>query len=294
MAAWLQSRDQKDCRIMTETVSEITTGDGVKLAVRQFTSAVSSAAPRRDLLLIHGWPNSSRIWQVLAETLLLAAAPAVSLHIFAPDLRGFGDSDKPASGYTSERFAQDVAEVASALNLRDYVLVGHSMGGKIAQVVAAKRPAELSALVLLTPGLLAPSPPVDVSGRIASYGDNGKTRAMITSWAAHPLSVADEIMVTEDGLRVGRNAWAGWLETMRNEDFAFLAGEIAVPTLVVGGAKDPQRTEEELESGVVSQIPGAKYARLPMVGHLPHLEDPVTLGALLINFMDGLPKGVAQ
>lgn len=244
--------------------------------------------------MIHGWPNSSRIWQALAETLLLAAAPAVSLHIFAPDLRGFGDSDKPASGYTGERFAQDVAEVASALNLRDYLLVGHSMGGKIAQIVAAKRPTELSALVLLTPGLLAPSPPVDVSGRIASYGDDSKTRAMITSWTAHPLSVADEIMVTEDGLRVGRSAWNGWLETMRNEDFSLLAGQIEVPTLVVGGAKDPQRTEEELEAGVVSQIAGAKYARLPMVGHLPHLEDPVTLGALVINFMDGLPKGVAQ
>ncbi len=276
---------------MIETVSEMTTGDNTKLAVRRFTSKAGDAAPRRDVLLVHGWPNSSRIWQVLAETLILAAAPAVSLHLFAPDLRGFGDSGKPATGYTCERFAQDVAEVATALNLHDYVLVGHSMGGKIAQIVAAHRPAELSALVLLTPGLLAPAPPVDVSGRIASYGDDGKTRAMLAGWAAHPLSVADETMITEDGLRMGRAAWNGWLETMRGEDFAPLAAQIAVPTLVVGAAKDPQRTEEELQHGVVSQIAGATYAHLPMVGHLPHLEDPVTLGALLINFIDGLPKG---
>lgn len=279
---------------MIETVSEVTTGDRVRLAVRRFTGPAGEAAPRRDLLLLHGWPNSSRIWQVLAETLLLAAAPAVSLHIFAPDLRGFGDSDKPATGYTGERFAQDVVDVASALNLRDYLLVGHSMSGKIAQIVAAMRPPELSALALVTPGPLAPSPPADVSARIASYGDDGKTRAMLTGWVAHPLSVADETLLVEDGLRTGRHAWNAWLQTMRGEDFSALAAEITVPTLVIGTTKDPLRSEEEWQTGVVSQIPGARYARVPMVGHLPHLEDPVTLGALLINFLDGLPKGVAE
>ncbi|MBC8136582.1 MAG: alpha/beta hydrolase [Fibrella sp.] len=280
--------------MMTETVLEATTDDGVKIAVRRFTGAASDTAPRRDVLLLHGWPNSSRIWQSLAETLIVAAAPAVSLHIFAPDLRGFGDSGKPATGYTCERFAQDVAEVTTALNLRDYLLVGHSMGGKIAQIVAAKNPSELSALALLTPGLLAPSPPVDVSARIASYGDAGKTRTMLAGWAMHPLSAKDEAMLTEDGLRTGRDAWNGWLETMRNEDFASLAAQIAVTTLVIGAAKDPQRTEEELQSGVVSQIAGSTYASIPMVGHLPHLEDPILLGSLLINFMDGLPEGVTQ
>ena len=230
----------------------------------------------------------------LRRTLILAATPAASLRIFAPDLRGFGDSDKPTSGYTSKRFAQDVVEVATALNLRDYLLVGHSMGGKVAQIVAAMNPPELSALALLTPGTLAPSPPVDVSERIASYGDDNKTRTMLAHWAVHPLSVADETMLTEDGLRTGRNAWNAWLETMRNEDFASLAAAITVPTLVIGATKDPQRSEEELQTAVVSQIAGAKYASLPMVGHLPHLEDPVALGALLINFLDGLPERVAE
>lgn len=278
---------------MTETIAEVTTGDGVRIAVRRFTGG-NDAGPRRDILLLHGWPNSGRVWRPLADTLLLAAASEVSLHIFAPDLRGFGDSDKPATGYSCERFAQDVLDIADALNLRDYLLIGHSMGGKIAQIVAAKCPPELSALALLTPGLLAASPPVDVSGRVAAYRDDARTRSMLTGWAAHPLSKEDEDRVTEDGLRTGRKAWSGWLETMRGEDFAPLAAQIAVPTLVIGTGKDTQRSEEELQSGVVSRIPGAAYASIPMVGHLPHLEDPVALGALLINFMDGLPQGVVQ
>ncbi len=187
---------------------------------------------------------------------------------------------------------RDVLQIAEAQDLHDYLLVGHSMSGKIAQIVAASRPPRLAALVLLTPGLLAPSPPVDVSSRVAAYGNREETRRLVTGFAARPLSVADETMLTEDGLRTGRAAWNGWLQTMRNEDFGFLASGIAVPTLVVGGSKDPQRTEEELQSGVVSQIAGSQYARLPLIGHLPQLEDPVSLAALLINFLDGLPKGV--
>lgn len=278
---------------MTETLTTMTTSDGVTLAVRLFHGKNIDHAPRRDVLLLHGWPNSSRVWQVLAENLLLAAAPAVSLRLIALDLRGYGDSEKPPTGYSCERFVSDVLQVAEAQNLRDYLLVGHSMSGKIAQIVAASRPPELAALVLLTPGSLAPSPPVDVSSRIAAYGDRDGTRRLVTGFAARPLSVADETLLTEDGLRIGRAAWNGWLQTMRNEDFAFLASEIAVPTLVIGGTKDPQRTEEELETGVVSRIVGAQYARLPLIGHLPQLEDPVTLAALLINFLGGLPKGVA-
>jgi len=80
---------------------------------------------------------------------------------------------------------------------------------------------------------------------------------------------------------------------MRSEDFSNHAARITVPTLVIGGGKDPQRTEAELQSEVVAKIAGAVYARLPMSGHLPHLEDPVTLAMMLSNFMDGLPVETA-
>ena len=244
-----------------------------------------SAANPRDVLLLHDWPNSGRVYEPLAQKLRLAAP---DLRLFAPDLRGYGDSDKPGAGYTCARFVADVQNIADALNLSDYLLVGHSMSGKIAQAFAATRPAGLSRLALLTPGLLAPSPPVDVSGRVAAWGDRQKTSELVWGFAARPLSQADAEMLADDGLRVGEAAWRGWLETMRGEDLLGAAASIAVPTLVIGGGRDPQRSEEELRAGVVEAIAGAQYARLATCGHLPHLEDPLSLAALLVNFLDGV------
>src|SRR5690348_2793960 len=132
-------------QIQTTTV---TTPDAVHLNITIYepdADAVKADTPARDLLLLHGWPNAGRVWRWLAEAMLLAAP----FRLVAPDLRGFGGSDKPEQGYTCEQFARDAAAVAAALNLTDYAAVGHSMSGKVAQLLAANRPEQLSALVLL-------------------------------------------------------------------------------------------------------------------------------------------------
>jgi pimeloyl-ACP methyl ester carboxylesterase len=164
------------------------------------------------------------------------------------------------------------------------------MGGKIAQVAAAMRPQELSALALLTPGPLASSPPVDVSERIASYGDDAKTRAMITGWRHTPLSVADETLVVEDGLRVGRHAWNGWLETMRNEDFSSLAPRSRCRRWLSGPRKTRNVPKRSCRSWSCRRFRGRSTRVCRWSDNLPHLEDPVTLGALLINFWTACRK----
>jgi pimeloyl-ACP methyl ester carboxylesterase len=272
-----------------ETISKIQTRDGVAINVRRYESQERDAsADALDLLLLHGWPNTGAVWGPLVDVLLLGNA---NLRLYAPDLRGYGDSDKPDSGYTCRDFADDVVDITAALGLRNFALVGHSMSGKIAQLVASRQPAGLSALILVTPGLLAASPPVDVSKRKAMYGDPRLIRDMITSWVGHPLSGADADQLAEEALTVGRTAWNGWLSPMRDEDFSGEIGKIAVRTLVVGGGKDPQRTEDELRRGVVARIKGAEYVRLPNSGHLPHIEEPAALAALIVNFLSAEPVG---
>lgn len=64
----------------------------------------------------------------------------------AVDLRGWGKSDRPADDYSFFAQADDVQGVIESLNLKDFVLVGHSMGGKIAQILAGRRPAACARL----------------------------------------------------------------------------------------------------------------------------------------------------
>jgi pimeloyl-ACP methyl ester carboxylesterase len=282
---------------MRETSLSINVGDDrfhvLRFEAGEAPAAEAPDAAARDIVLLHGWPNSGRVWRPLADALLLAGQ---GYRLFAPDLRGFGDSDPgDPSRYRCAGFADDVGEITSALGLTRYALVGHSMSGKIAALLAARRPPGLAALVLIAPSPLtvaAPTPEEKKAAQRDAQGDPEKTASLVLGMAARPLPADAQAMLIEDGLRAASQAWRGWIDAMRDEDFAAEAGRVAAPTLVVGGAGDLLRSEEVLRRDVADRIPGARYASLPAVGHLPHLEDPAALALLLANFLDHcLPEG---
>jgi pimeloyl-ACP methyl ester carboxylesterase len=78
----------------------------------------------QPIVLIHGYPLSSASWEKQTPALLDAG-----YRVIAYDRRGFGKSSQPTSGYNYDRFAEDLHEVVQHLKLRDFVLVGFSMGG---------------------------------------------------------------------------------------------------------------------------------------------------------------------
>jgi 3-oxoadipate enol-lactonase len=273
---------------MKTTERAVTVQDGVNLHVAVYEAdELPSENIQRDVVLLHGWPNSGRVWQGFAESMLLADT---SFRLIAPTFRGYGDSDGPDTGYTCEQFADDIAYVILALSLSSFALIGHSMGGKIAQMVAARQPDGLNALALIAPVPLIATPVHEErkAAQRANYGDDIKTRGLITGMAARPLSEEVTAMLVEDGLRCAEAAFVGWIDPMREEDFSALLPQIAVPTLVIHGQKDPLRTEDVLRTEVADPITNSKYAALPGVGHLPHIEDPSALALMVVNFLDNI------
>src|SRR5260370_5752145 len=77
----------------------------------------------RPVVLIHGYPLSGRAWDRQVPALLEAGHRAITY-----DRRGFGKSSQPTAGYDYDTFADDLCTLLEALDLRDIVLVGHSMG----------------------------------------------------------------------------------------------------------------------------------------------------------------------
>jgi non-heme chloroperoxidase len=84
-------------------------------------------AGRKPILFIHGWPLSHRQFEYQFNVL-----PAMGYRCIGIDWRGFGNADKPYTGYTFDRLADDIHAVIRALNLKDVTLAGHSTGGAIA------------------------------------------------------------------------------------------------------------------------------------------------------------------
>src|SRR3954447_6239215 len=109
------------------------------------------------VLAVHGITSSSRSWPFLAS--------ALDSPLFAPDLRGRGRSNHLPAPYGLAQHAEDCAAVIEASGGVPVVVVGHSMGGHVATVLAARRPDLVRALVLVDGGL--PFPAADVEATMA-------------------------------------------------------------------------------------------------------------------------------
>ena len=95
------------------------------------------------VILLHGYAETSRMWRPLMAEL------AKTHTVVAPDLRGFGQSSKPISGYDKKTMAQDVHALAGSLGYRRECIVGHDIGLMVAYAYAAQYPAEVDRIVLM-------------------------------------------------------------------------------------------------------------------------------------------------
>ncbi len=229
------------------------------------------------LVFLHYFGGSSRAWDAVIDEMQSTD------RCIAPDLRGFGSSSAPASQYAVHDHADDMQQLVQSLGLDSYVLIGHSMGGKFAMALAARRPAGLRALVLVDPSPPTPEPmsESDREHLLVSHGDRAAMVALIQKITVRPLPSAVFEMAVDDNLRSSRAAWYAWLEHGSREDISAQMPNVCVPTLVIRGAEDPVMQHDMLEREVVGRIDGARMIEIPQVGHLSPMEAPDTVTALI-------------
>lgn len=229
------------------------------------------------LVFLHYFAGSSRAWDAVVDQM------RGTHRCVAPDLRGFGESSAPASGYTVRYYADDVEDLIGSLGLDSYVLVGHSMGGKFAMALAARRPVGLRALVLVDPSPPTPEPmsKSDRDHLLTSHGDRSAMVALIQKITVRRLPDVVFDTAVDDNLRSSSAAWCAWLERGSREGIAALMLNIGVPTLVIRGAQDPVMHHGMLEHEVVGRIKDARMIEIPDAGHLTPLEAPREVSALI-------------
>lgn len=247
---------------------------------------VSDRGPSRDtgdpaLVFLHYFGASHRAWNGVVGQL------EARYRCIAPDLRGFGDSSAPPSGYAVRDYAADVDELIRVLELNRYVLVGHSMGGKFAMALAARRPAGLEGLVLVDPSPPTPEPMSDPDREhlLASHGDRAAMEDVIRTAAVYPLPQSVFEVAVDDNLRSSAAAWHAWPAYGSREDIASEMRNICVPTLVLRGAEDPIMSRHLLEREVVGRIRGSRMIEVPSAGHLLPLRAPVEVAELIATVL---------
>lgn len=119
-----------------EPASRVATVNGIKLHYL-------IAGKGDPIVLLHGYAETSHMWRPLIAKL------SAKHTVIAPDLRGFGDSDAPAIGYTKAAMARDIHALVAALNYPKVKIVGHDIGLMVAYAYAAQYPAEVDRIALM-------------------------------------------------------------------------------------------------------------------------------------------------
>jgi pimeloyl-ACP methyl ester carboxylesterase len=257
----------------------VTTSDGGRIHVVERGEGPTS-------VLVHGITLSAATWAPQLR--------AIEGRVLAVSQRGHGQSRAGHEGYTFERLAADLAEVLSELGVHDAVLVGHSMGGMVAQLLAVSRPGDLARhvrrllLVSTTPGPIVASPLAAFVAPAATRALSGAERRgrgplpkSTTVWAsrvafgASPSPAAVELLCGMlDSMSPG--ALAELLPHLLAFDVRDRLPGMALPVHVVVGSRDvltPPRTAR----GIVERVAGARLTLLPGCGHMVMLERAKTL-----------------
>lgn len=234
------------------------------------------------LVLVNSLGTDARIWDGVIADL------SRDFRVLSYDKRGHGLSDAPTGEYSLDDHLADLDGLLAHTGFERFALCGVSIGGLIGQGFALRSPHRLSALVLC-----------DTAPKV---GDAAMWNARAETVLSRGLeAIADPVMERwfSPGFRSGKpQELAGWRNlflrtdragyaatcaTLRDTDLTADIGAIGVPTLVVAGAEDGA-TPVDLVRACADAIPGARFEILPEAGHIPSIEQPEKLAALMRDF----------
>ena len=243
------------------------------------------------VLMLHGIGGGHLSFAPQVEPLATAGYRAV-----AWDMPGYGHS-APIEPYTFKGLAQSCVQLIESLKVESVILVGHSMGGMVAQEVVARRPDLVSRLVLCGTSPAFGKPDGDwqrefVAQRTAPL-DAGQTMADLAQTLVPqmigPGSLPEGVKLATHCMGLVRAAtYRRALECIVTFDRRANLPNINVPTLLVAGEHDRNAPPAVMKK-MADAIPRGTFIEMKGIGHLQNLEAPDEFDALLLNFLS-LPQ----
>jgi len=231
------------------------------------------------VVLLHGFAETWYMWRHVMPEL------AKRYTVIVPDLRGAGDSDKPASGYDKRTLAEDIHQLVTQLGHQRIFLVGHDIGLMVAYAYAAAHPAEVRRLVLLDapiPGTrvfeeierspmvwhfafhnVRDLPEALVAGRERIYLTEGFYRALSYNPAAFTEADVDEYVrcySAPGGMRGGFEYFRAFKEDAR-QNKEYFKNKLPMPVLALGGAQSLGPTMVAMANEVAANVRGGVIER---------------------------------
>ena len=273
----------------------VTVDDGTGLEVRE-------AGQGPAVLLVHGFGGAKEDFADHLEAL------GAHFRVVTFDHRGHGESDGPSdpAAYSIDRLAADVVGVADALGIDRFRLLGHSMGGMVAQGVVRAHASRVEALVLMdtTPGSIPGLDPDVVELAAAICRDDGKEVLKPLMDEAATLETPSNVRLLRERPGYREFCEAKWealspvmwatlvVEIVHREDQLASLAAVACPTLVTVGAED--RPFLDGSRSMAATIPGAELVIVPDAGHSPQFENARAWFAAVDGFLRRVDTSTAK
>lgn len=249
---------------------------------------IGDPAKKPVLVFVNSLGTDFRIWHDVADRLKDAAT------ILLYDMRGHGLSELGGEAARIEDHAADLSGLLDHLDVEDAVICGLSVGGLVAQALYQSRPALVRALILCATAHKIGTPQM-WNGRIRAVEQGGIESildAVMERWFTPTFRNPDNAAYAGYRTMLVRQPVAGYVATcaaIRDADYTAAAARIAVPTLCIVGDQDGS-TPPDLVRSTAALVPGARFEMIADAGHIPCVEQPDALCALVRSFLLSLDQ----
>jgi 3-oxoadipate enol-lactonase len=240
-----------------------------------------AAAP--PLLLLHSLGTSLHVWDAQADAL------AGRYRVIRPDLRGHGLTSVPRGPYSIAQMARDVLAALDSLGVARCHLAGLSIGGVIAQSLAAQAPGRVRALVLVDTAMALPPPELwhERAAIARAHGMTPLLEPVLARWVTPDFLDSPQA----EGLRAmlrrtDPEGYAGAAEALATADLTQSTAALRLPTLVLVGEHD-LATPPAAARAIQAAIAGAELHVLPGAAHIPTVQTPDAVTDAIATFLAG-------
>ena len=266
-----------------------------KIKVNGVNLAYESQGSGETIVILHGFAFSKALYR--AQIIEFSK----KYRVIAIDMRGHGDSDKPYSDYSPEVFAKDISFFLDEMGFSQVSVLGHSLGGLVAQVFALTYPSRVKSLILY--GTSASIPPIgnwsgpwgqeegmasDSVGKIEELGFEEYERILFQYLFSPNTDLSlIESYLEKSAFKVPQDIAIAIRRGVTNFNTMNRLNEIEVPTLVIVGGNDC-RTPVENSENINRAIPNSSLKIIKGTGHMAHIEKANEFNKAVLDFLKAI------
>lgn len=235
----------------------------------------------KPVLILHGWGGKSDSWISVGELLAESGFKAI-----IPDLPGFGKSEEPKTSWTVDDYFKFAEKFTAILGLEKFHLLGHSFGGGLSLMYAARNREKVQSLTLCDSAVIRKE---RLSFRQAAAKKMALAKKVFVKlpFFATILPLGQKIVYKIAGVQDYRLATPVMKETFNKiiaQDLQKYAALVAIPVLIVWGEKDKTTPVEDAYT-LQHLMPGSSLKIVENAAHNPHRQNPEKLVKIIVDFI---------